>query len=244
MTDDRRELDDASALAAEQALRLLRGEEQRQACAREASDPQFAAEVARWRGRLAPLFDEAEPVAPPRHLWVRIEAAITGRTAVNDNVVDLRRRLSRWRSATAAMTAVAACLALVLVYQPRTVTAPPLQTPRGAGTPMVAILGDKNATKVVASWDPAARQLVLAVAGEMPADPSHAHELWVIPADGKPRSLGTMGAGKQMHMRLADALATLLRQGATIAISVEPPGGSPTGAPTGPVVASGPLTRA
>jgi anti-sigma-K factor RskA len=47
-----------------------------------------------------------------------------------------------------------------------------------------------------------------------------------------------------MHMRLADALAQLLRQGATIAISVEPPGGSPTGAPTGPVVASGPLNQA
>jgi anti-sigma-K factor RskA len=246
MTDERREFDDVSALAAEHALRLLRGDEQRRASTREASDPQFAAEVARWRGRLAALFDEVTPAAPPRHLWGRIEAAITARTAVNDNVADLRRRLNLWRSATAAMTAIAACLALVLVYQPRTVTSPPPPppAPRAAGTPMVAILGDKNATKVVASWDPAARQLVLAVAGDMPAAPGHAHELWVIPADGKPRSLGTMGAGKQMHMRLADALAMLLRQGATIAISVEPPGGSPTGAPTGPVVASGPLTRA
>jgi anti-sigma-K factor RskA len=53
-----------------------------------------------------------------------------------------------------------------------------------------------------------------------------------------------MGAGKQMHMRLADALAELLQQGATIAISVEPPGGSPTGKPTGPVVASGSLEQA
>ncbi len=106
------------------------------------------------------------------------------------------------------------------------------------------MLGDKTAMKVVASWDPAARQLVLGVAGDMPADPKHAHELWVIPPNGKPRSLGTMGSGKQMHMRLAETLATLLQQGATIAISVEPPGGSPTGAPTGPVVASGSLTRA
>jgi anti-sigma-K factor RskA len=98
--------------------------------------------------------------------------------------------------------------------------------------------------KVVASWDPASRRLVLAVAGDMPADPSHAHELWVIPEGGKPRSLGTMATGKQMHMRLAEALAQLLQQGATIAISVEPPGGSPTGAPTGPVVASGSLDKA
>ena len=47
-----------------------------------------------------------------------------------------------------------------------------------------------------------------------------------------------------MHMRLADTVAKLLQQGATIAISVEPPGGSPTGAPTGPVVASGSLSEA
>jgi anti-sigma-K factor RskA len=53
-----------------------------------------------------------------------------------------------------------------------------------------------------------------------------------------------MPSGKRMHMKLADALATLLQQGATIAISVEPMGGSPTGAPTGPVLVSGPLSRA
>jgi anti-sigma-K factor RskA len=85
---------------------------------------------------------------------------------------------------------------------------------------------------------------VLAVAGDMPADPAHAHQLWVIPSGGKPRSLGTMPSTKKMHMQLADALARLLQQGATIAISVEPPGGSRTGAPTGPVVVSGSLDRA
>jgi anti-sigma-K factor RskA len=110
---------------------------------------------------------------------------------------------------------------------------------------MVAMLADpRNEMKVMASWNPGTRQLVLAVAGDMPADSRHAHELWVIPAGGKPRSLGTMGGGKQMHMRLADAIAALMESGATVAISVEPPGGSPTGSPTGPVIASGALTKA
>ena len=107
---------------------------------------------------------------------------------------------------------------------------------------MVAMLGERQANEGRRQLGPGSRsRLVLAVAGDMPADPSHAHELWVIPAGGKPRSLGTMRDGKQMHMELADALARLLQQGATIAISVEPPGGSPTGAPTGPVVAAGAL---
>jgi anti-sigma-K factor RskA len=145
------------------------------------------------------------------------------------------------------MSALAACLAIVLVTGLPSPRHPPVpvQVQQPAATPLVAMLGDEDKQmKVVASWDPAARQLILAVPGAMPADPNHSHELWVIPADGKPRSLGTMAGGKQMHMRLADALAQLLQQGATIAISVEPPGGSPTGAPTGPVVASGALTRA
>ena len=110
---------------------------------------------------------------------------------------------------------------------------------------MVAMLGaDQTGMKVVASWDPAARQLVLAVPGNMPPATHASHELWVIPSDGKPRSLGVMPAGRQMHMKLADALAKLLQEGATIAISVEPRGGSPTGKPTGPVVAAGSLQSA
>ncbi len=99
MTDDRQP-DDASAMAAEHALGLLSADERRAALAREASDPQFAAEVARWRGRLAPLHDETNAVAPPAGLWSGIEAAITGSVPANDNLAGLRTRLNIWRSAT------------------------------------------------------------------------------------------------------------------------------------------------
>jgi anti-sigma-K factor RskA len=244
MTDKRDESEDRSALAAEHALRLLDGDELREAKARVEADPEFAAEAARWRGRLAPLADEVDEVAPPDALWERIDSSLGKQgAAANDNVGALKRRLTVWRSATGAMAALAACLALLLAFEPRqTVVQPPL--PHAAAAPMVAMLGDDKTMKVVASWDPGKRQLVLAVAGDMPADPAHAHELWVIPPGGKPRSLGTMGSAKQMHMTLADTIAALLQKGATIAISVEPPGGSPTGAPTGPVVASGALTQA
>jgi len=232
--------------AAEYALRLLTGDERRDAEARAASDAEFAAEVARWRGRLAPLGEDVAAAAPPADLWGRIAAAIGAAAPANDNLVSLRRSLTRWRSAAAGMTALAAGLALVMVLPPRTAVAPP-QTERPAAAPMVAMLGDERATKVVASWaswDPNSRQLVLALSAPMPAAAAQSHELWVIPAGGKPRSLGTMPASPSMHMRIADTLATLLQQGATIAISVEPPGGSPTGSPTGPVVASGALRPA
>lgn len=236
--------DDREAMAAEHALRLLTGDDLSKAETRSRTDPDFAAAVARWRGRLAPLDAETSEVAPPESLWGRIEAAVSGRSASNDNFALLRRKLNLWRTATGAMGALAASLALFLAFEPRPVVAPPAQTSSPTSVPMVAMLGDKGAIKVVASWDPAAHQLVLAVPGEIPADTSHARELWVIPAGGKPRSLGTMPTDKHMHMRLADALAELLQHGATIAISIEPPGGSPTGAPTGPVIASGALTKA
>lgn len=241
---DNRDLEDAEALAAEFACGLLEGADLERARRRVAADPAFAHEVARWRGRLSSMCDNVDEVTPPPGLWDRIEAARGRLHAASDNYAALRKSVARWRAAAAAMTAIAACLALVLLLQP---FAKPVQAPiarPGIGQPMVALVGDEKATRVMVSWDPSARQLVYVVAGPLSGGPSKSHELWVIPVGGKPQSLGTLAAGKQSHKQLADALATLLQQGATIAISVEPKGGSPTGAPTGPVIATGELSPA
>lgn len=241
MTDDR---STPETLAGEYALGMLTGDELRTARELLVSDPGFANNVARWRGNLAPLHDETEPVEAPAQVWQRIEARL-GRTPANDNGRAFRRQLLMWKSVAGAMTALAASLALFLIVEPRT---GPVAVVHPAGqqaqSPMVAMLGSDGSMKVVASWNPAARQLILAIPGKLATDPNHSNELWVIPASGKPTSLGTMPDARQMHMQLASAVATLLQQGATIAISVEPRGGSPTGSPTGPVVASGALTRA
>jgi anti-sigma-K factor RskA len=228
---DARAFDDRDMLAAECALGVLDGDELGEARRLIAADAGFRDAVARWSGGLAPMLDEVAPEAPSATLRRRIESAIDGAPGQAGNVVQLRRRVSLWRGVSALTTALAACLAIVLAVQP----------PR---TVLVAMVGSDTPMKVVASWSPDGRQLVLAVAGTMPQDPRHSHQLWVIPAGGQPRSLGTMPATKQTHMQLADALAALMQQGATIAISVEPPGGSPTGAPTGPVVATGKLQSA
>lgn len=239
MTDDRRDL------AAEYAIGLLTGDEFRRAQALAASDREFAAEVSRWSGHFAPLLDDIEPIPAPGGAWTAIEQQIE-RSAASANVVQLHRRLVRWRAAAGAMTAIAASLGLFILVRP--VQSPvPVPVPAESPVPatLVAALGNaQGGTKVVASWNPAAKQLVLVISGDLPADPRRSHELWVIPPGGKPRSLGLLSEDKQMHLELANALATLLQQGATIAVSIEPRGGSPTGAPTGPVVASGALTRA
>jgi anti-sigma-K factor RskA len=67
--------------------------------------------------------------------------------------------------------------------------------------------------------------------------PGRALELWAVPAQGAPRSLGLVqAAGATTLLR-----PQLLRDTAAFAVSVEPAGGSPTGAPTGPIVSVGKL---
>jgi anti-sigma-K factor RskA len=243
MTDDRTGAEWQS-LAGEYALGVLAGEELRHAQELERTDPQFRAEVSQWTGWLAPLLEEADEVPPPSRVWERLAESLSS-PAPDSNVVQLRQRLKRWQRLASATTALAASLAVILLSDISHTPPPAPIQPRATAAPLVAMLGDPaGGTKVVASWNAAERQLVLAVPGDLQADPRHSHEMWVIPSDGKPRSLGTLGPSKQTHKQLAEALARLLEQGATIAISVEPAGGSPTGAPTGPVVAAGALTQA
>jgi anti-sigma-K factor RskA len=67
------------------------------------------------------------------------------------------------------------------------------------------------------------------------------HELWIIPAGGTPISLGLISGTGPQRLSVAGEAAGHFRPNAAIAVSVEPSGGSPTGAPTGPVIAAGEL---
>jgi anti-sigma-K factor RskA len=71
----------------------------------------------------------------------------------------------------------------------------------------------------------------------------HDFELWAIEGQAKPVSLGVIPAGKTIRVRISPEIGKLLANGGTLAISLEAPGGSPTGQPTGPVVAVGGLNQ-
>lgn len=241
MTDDRDLPDDMSALAGEYALGLLEGSDRVEAGRLAAVEPRFREAVARWLGQLAPLLEEIESVAPPADSWNRIQAQ-TGGGSQPGNVHLLRRKVSVWRGVAGVMTALAASLALVVALHPPSRPATPAPAPSlPAAAPMVARLSSDDRVALVASWDAERQQLLLAAAAGMPVKPGRSHELWIIPAGAQPQSLGVMPETNQAVMHLPARLGVLMRAGATLAVSVEPMGGSPTGAPTGPVVASGSL---
>ena len=224
--------DEDDLLAGELALGLLDGPERSSAEARADADPEFAALVEAWRVRLAPLLTRP-PEAPSEHVWERIRSQL----AANDDAPPsaAEAALRRWRLFAVTASAVAASLALVLVT--RAPAPPPKAAPAAAAPVLVATLqGEETPAIVTISVSEAGQLLVTPV--RLPTD-GRVPELWVIPEDGKPRSLGVMQARAPSPVRVAPAHRPHVHRGATFAISQEPHGGSHTGAPTGPVIASG-----
>lgn len=247
MTDDRLAPDDRDALAAELALGLLEGDELAGARALFAHDPAFRGQVERWTSRFAPLLESVEGKVPDPATWQKIAAMIgASRRAANDDAPGLRRSVARWRLASGGFGALAAALALVVLTRPEPTAPPSGPSSLAASTPMIAtIAGDDPApVRLVANWDPADRQLIVTPAMTPEIESGKTMEVWVIPADGTPRSVGVMPAEGPMRGTVDPAMSKLLAAGVTLAVSIEQSGGSPSGAPQGPVVATGKMIAA
>lgn len=229
--------DGIDALAGEYVLGTLAGDERRAAEARYAADPTFRAAVSAWERRLQPLADTAgETPAPPGTfdaILSRIgEAAPSSKPAPeNDNVVVLRREVRRWRISTALLGAAAAALAGIVVVDRLAPVAPQQE--------FVAVLTAEGAKPAfVATVDVAKGTLsVRRVVDAPPGDKSY--ELWAVVPDQNPTSLGVF-----QQASLSGPIALPADGAVTLAISLEPSGGSKTGAPTGPVVFTGELVPA
>ncbi len=220
-------------LAAEYVLRLLEGEDLLEARRRAADDPAFADEIAFWEAQFAPLFDEIAAEAPSRDLWARIVERLD---RADPAVLTLRRQLNRWKGAT-LLAAAAAAILLVVAVRPTPTVAPPQPTVVAASPLLVAALGKEGlAEGLTVAFRPDQRELAVnATKLEVPT--GRARQLWVIPAGGAPISLGLVRDGA-VRRALPPQLAAVFKGGATIAVSDEPTGGSPTGQPTGEVLAA------
>lgn len=231
---------DDAMLAAEYAIGLLEGEELLAARGRVANDPGFAALVAGWEDRLAPLLDEIGGAQPTPEVWSRIEAEIGLRTAGDDSrIVSLNSQLRRWKW-TAALTSAAAALALAFAAfgpSPNPVAPPPQVA---AANPLVATvpIGDTG-LRLDVTYIPETEKMLVAAIGLTP-DGIHDHELWLVPKDGSAlQSLGVVAPGEVHSMDLPDDIARNLGDGVQLLLTREPLGGKPDGQGAGPVVAEG-----
>lgn len=207
-------------LAAEYALGTLRGVARRRFERVMAADAPLRDLVQTWELRLNLLAESAPAVAPPARVWQRIEQRL-GPALVRGGLLErLWNSPGFWRAAGLLATAAAAVLAVYIALTP----APP-------GPSYIAVLIDADKTPIlVAKFDADTRQLSVRSLQAPAADPAHSHELWMVAGGNAPRSLGLLRGEETTVSLPADQAAALAN--AVLAISLEPPGGSPNGAPT------------
>ena len=204
---------------------------------------QAASAVALWQRQLAPLAEDIGEIAPAAYLWPGIRQALQldaptppqQRPSLWENL-----RLWQWLGVGASLVATA-CLVLLVVTPLRQ---PPPATVVAAGL-MVSTIKQENG---IASWtatlDLERKQIIVVAASPGAIAPDRSTELWLIPHGQKPVAVGVFAAGGVTTLSLSPALLAQLGPTAILAVSVEPPGGSPTGQPTGPVVATGAISGA
>ena len=225
--------DRVDALAGEYVTGTLRGAARRRFEALLPAHPALRTAVQAWQARLMPLAVSIEPVQPSPQVWKRIEARIGASGQQTARLSNAAPRLAFWR-ALAAFASVAAVGLGVL-----------LATPGPALPPVVIVLNATDAASpggapgsIVASISGDGRAVVTRPLMNVALQADRVLELWALPGSGAPRSLGLISANQSTVAQRGENL-----KGATaLAVSLEPAGGSPTGAPTGPVLFVGKLT--
>lgn len=278
--------DDKEALAAEYVLGTLDADERAQAQLMISVDTDFAAAVQGWERRLGELSAMVDPKEPPAETWLRVKEKVAGvepgtlklpdvveapkpvpvappPVVIQESgaeVIDLSRRLHRWRTATALTGALAACLVgFVVVSETNPDVLPEQLRPKPkivevtrtvevtapAPAEFVAVLQkDPFSPAFLLTLDLQKKTVtVRAVGAERQAGKSY--ELWLVSDKyPTPQSLGLIGDEQFTVRKALDRYDAATVNRATYAVSLEPEGGSTTGVPTGPVLYTGKLVQA
>lgn len=231
------------ALAGEYVLGLIEGADLVAFARRLDSDLALADAVERWRAHLHPIDAVVTPIAPPPGLWPRIETELgmTAQTArrpavasrPGSRLADWWNSLFVWRGAALAGALAALLLAVGLVGALDKAKRQPV---------MVAVLLTEAsiAAAVVNTFADGRVEMVPLQNIHVPE--GRALEIWTLwdRAVG-PRSVGLIDRARTTPLRL-DQLP--LGRDQLFEITLEPATGSPTGRPTGPIVAKGTTSQA
>lgn len=216
---------DDNLLAAEYVLRLLPPAEEAAFRARLPHEPDLAAEVAAWTTRLSGLDAEAAEVAPAARVKTGLERRLFGQPPR----APFWQRAGLWQAVSLASIAVAAFFAVQSLQPPQPVVPTPLFVSE--------IAAEDQSLRLLAVYDSASGEVRLTRTAGRAAE-GRVLQLWAIAGDAAPVSLGVLPEAQTTAVTLPPPLRAGL-QGLVLAVSDEPPGGSPTGAPTGAVLAVG-----
>lgn len=231
---DERDLEDGGddMIAAEYVLGVLSTDERQAASRRINTEPAFASLVEQWELRLSPLAEA--------YMYVEVPASV--KNALNRRLFSdvgqsrpggfgLWSSIVFWRSLTAALAAALAIYVAVPHLNPK--QAVPIHL-------AASLAADGSNVRYLAVYDGEHGEIRLShVSGDRVA--GRDFELWVIENKSAPVSIGVIPAGTAVRLNLPSDLQQKLSSGETFAITLEPVGGSPTGQPTGPIVAAGEL---
>ena len=223
-----------SRLASEYVLGTMRGGARRRFEDYLKHDASLRADVERWETYLLPLAERLTPVDPHARVWNKIEARLDGARSASDarKKISLWESLSFWRSVGLGASAVAvALLATMLTLKP--VEQSPILT--------AVLAEDNNVARVFVEQSKPGLLMVKMVTPWQTMN-GMALELWVVPKDGAPRSLGLINDTGETRL-VFTGMDEKLSGGLVFAISKEPPGGSPTGQPTGNVMCKGAIAH-
>lgn len=223
MTDE-----DIEGLAAEYVLGTLDAAEAQGVRDAVRDNPALALAVAEWEARLAPLQALLVPEAPPADLWDRIERTLGGAVPAPA----MRPTRAPWftRIWAAGATAVAAGLAVLMVAQ------------RPEPVPLMTVLLTSQEAPAFLVEADRGGEIRLAALNNQPVPEGRVRELWALPVGATaPTSLGLVPEDGRIRVRPA---AIRPAPGMLIEITLEPPGGSPIGRPTGPILFIGRLLPA
>ena len=205
-------------LAGEYVLGTLRGQARSRFEQLMQRDVDLRDEVADWQTRLMPLADSLTPVNPPKRVWQGI------RDSLGFQVVS-RWSLVFWRNLGLISTTAAVMLAIYIAVVPMHAVAPGY----------LAVIADAQAKPgwLISSND---NTLTIKSLTHRTLASNRSLELWLLPDGGKPVSLGLLPLTGNKTAQLSAALKNVMAHSHTVAVSLEPAGGSPTGQPTGPVL--------
>jgi anti-sigma-K factor RskA len=222
-------------LAAEYALGTASPRVRRRLAAIARRDRTVAAALSAWERRLAILAEDVPGIAPPPRVWRDIVARLgLDPEGASRTRITWWQRVQLWRAFAVASFVIAVALGVV-EYQ---------RQARPVAAPLVVVLAGADAKPgLIATASHGERYLTLKTIGNTAPGAGRVFELWALPQAGVPRSLGVIPSGGIVRVPLTAPVDESLSNIPSLAVSVEPPGGSPTGQPTGPVLYSGSIER-